>query len=132
MFLCRRYVNTITAGVRFLPNHTYPNGENGNKPAKCALGIICVCVSTVQLRKLKKIEVDGLYFFHEQIFYTKIYSPKDSDTLKRDFLLSWMYPFRATSDAQRPCFEIKRSETPFCAAAEAPPALKLCKPRFRP
>ena len=59
---------------------------------------------------------------------TKNYSPSALVTLNLVSLLSCMYPFLAFSDAHLPCLDIKRSDTPFCAAAEAPPDRKLCKP----
>ena len=39
-----------------------------------------------------------------------------------------MYPSFALSDRQRPWRLKRRSGTPALAAAEAPPALRLCKP----
>ena len=47
-------------------------------------------------------------------------------------LSSFMYPLRALSDFHRPWVEISLSETPWCAALEAPPDRRLCNPKLPP
>ena len=53
------------------------------------------------------------------------------ETLNLVLTLSLLYPFVAFSEDHRLCFETNRSVTLLLAAAEAPPAWRLCKPYFQ-
>ena len=64
-----------------------------------------------------------------------IYRPKFCVTDSLFDSESWMYLLRDCSDCQRPCAWKRRLSTPDAAAAEQPPARRLCTPKslgFRP
>ena len=70
-----------------------------------------------------------LFFFENT---TKFYfqSLSDLETLSKDLRQSFMYPSFPLSDFKRPCLLKSRSGIHLFAAVVAPPARRLCEPKF--